>query len=92
MTTKAELIASVASQSGESNATVERVINATFESISAAMVGGQDVVIPKFGTFKVTPTAARQGRNPQTGASIAIAASRKASFKAASALKEAVKP
>ena len=54
------------------------------------MVKGERVAIPGFGTFSVGERAAREGRNPQTGATVKIAACKSAKFKAATALKEAI--
>ena len=60
------------------------------DSISSALAGGDKVALTGFGTFEVRERSARQGRNPQTGESIEIAASKAPAFKAGTALKKAV--
>ena len=65
-------------------------MDALFEAIKGAMVKGDKVAVPGFGTFSVGERAAREGRNPQTGAVVKIAACKTAKFKAASALKDAL--
>ena len=67
------------------------VVKATFDAISDALVAGEKVAIPGFGSFEVRERAARKGRNPQTGAQIDIPASRVTKFKASLTLKNAVK-
>ncbi len=67
------------------------VIDAIFDTITKTMVKGEEVAIAGFGTFKVAKRAAREGINPRTGEKIQIAASVKPKFRAAKALKEAVK-
>lgn len=62
----------------------------TFKDIASILSQGEDVNIPGFGKFSVTERAARVGRNPKTGETIQVAASKKVSFKPAKALKEAV--
>ena len=70
--TKTELVASIASATGESQATVGRVIDGLFSVVSEAVAKGEKVTIPGFLSFETVNTAARTGRNPQTGAEIAI--------------------
>ncbi len=65
-------------------------VKAVFEAISKELAGGGEVSIAGFGKFSVSHRAARQGRNPATGATIQIAASKAAKFSAASALKGAL--
>lgn len=67
------------------------VIDAIFDTITKTMAKGEEVAIAGFGTFKVAKRAARMGINPKTGERIQIAASIKPKFRAAKALKEAVK-
>lgn len=67
------------------------IIDAIFDTITKTMVKGEEVAIAGFGTFKVAKRAAREGINPRTGEKIHIAASVKPKFRAAKALKEAVK-
>ena len=88
---KSELAAHVATQTSLSRAQAERTVDAVFSAIGEALAGGEDVVIPGFGTFTTKARGARQGRNPRTGEPIAIAASRVPSFKAGKALRDAVR-
>ena len=67
-----------------------RALNATTGAITSTMASGGGVQLTGFGSFVVRSRAARTGRNPQTGATIQIAASNVASFKAGKALKAAV--
>ncbi|MEK7149875.1 MAG: HU family DNA-binding protein [Patescibacteria group bacterium] len=68
-----------------------QVVEAVFNTITQTLTRGEEVSIPGFGTFKVVKRAARMGVNPKTGEKIQIAASIKPKFRAAKALKEAVK-
>lgn len=67
------------------------IVDAIFDIITKTMVKGEEVAIPGFGVFRVAKRAARMGVNPKTGEKIQIAASIKPKFRAAKALKEAVK-
>ena len=69
-------------------AQAKRVVGAAFAAVADAVANGQEVTIPGFGKFKASDRAARQGRNPATGETIQIAASRKAAFIAAKPLKD----
>jgi len=88
--TKADLIESVASKVDLPRGQAERAVNAMFEDITAALKEGEKVNISGFGTFSASTRKARTGRNPKTGESIEIAASRSAKFKAGKTLKEAL--
>ena len=88
--TKSELAAKVASQASLSNAAADRAVGAVFSAISDALAGGETVTLTGFGTFSTKRREARQGRNPRTGESIAIAASNVPSFKAGKTLRDAV--
>lgn len=66
-------------------------LNAVLNEIEKSLKAGNDVVLTGFGTFTVSKRAARTGRNPQTGATIKIAAKRVPRFKAGKGLKDAVK-
>ena len=90
MATKAELIAGVAEKTGVTKAQAGDVVEAVFESIAGELSRGNDVAIAGFGRVEVRQSAARQGRNPQTGETINIAASKKPAFKAGKALKDRV--
>jgi DNA-binding protein HU-beta len=87
---KAELIDAVTGQTGLPKADVTRTVDAIFDSITAALKSGDTVSLLGFGTFVVKSRAARSGRNPRTGETIEIAASRVPGFKAGKALKDAV--
>mgnify|MGYP001564867031 CR=1 FL=1 len=73
----------------KSHATV--IVDAIFDTIAKTMGRGEEVAIPGFGVFRVAKRAAREGRNPMTGEKIQIKASVKPKFRAAKALKDAVK-
>ena len=90
--TKDGLVDAVMSATGmETKAGAQRAVEAVFDVITKTMSRGEDVTITGFGTFRVAKSAARQGRNPKTGATIQIAAATKPKFRAGKALKEAVK-
>ena len=79
---KLELIGEVASKSEISKKDVEKVINAFTNVVADTLVDGDKVAITGFGTFEVVERAARTGRNPKTGESIEIGASKSPKFKA----------
>ncbi len=87
---KAELVAAVAEKAGLSKKDSEKAINAAFDSITAALAGGEKVQLVGFGAFEVKERNARIGRNPKTKEEIEIPASRVAVFKAGKALKDSV--
>jgi DNA-binding protein HU-beta len=87
---KAELIESVSSAMGTSKAAAERAVAAVFGGIRQGLKKKKTVQIVGFGTFSVRMRKARQGRNPQTGATITIRASKTVAFKAGKALKQSV--
>ena len=87
---KVELVEAVAEAAGLTKADATRAIDATFTVITDALVKGDKVALVGFGTFSVSKRAAREGRNPKTGATVQIAARNAVSFKAGSALKDAV--
>ncbi|MCX8073841.1 MAG: HU family DNA-binding protein [Candidatus Binatia bacterium] len=88
--TKAELIESVASKVDLPRALAEKVVNVLFDDIVAALRQGEKVNISGFGTFAVSTRKARTGRNPKTGETIEIAASRSAKFKAGKQLRDSL--
>jgi len=88
--TKAELIESVASKVDLPRATAERAVNTMFDEMTGALRQGDKVNISGFGTFSVSIRKARTGRNPKTGESIEIAASRAAKFKPGKTLKDEI--
>lgn len=87
---KAELIGGVADAAELSKADAGRAIDAVIEVIKKALKKGDSVSLVGFGTFEVRKRAARTGRNPRTGDTIKIKASKNPSFKAGKALKDAV--
>ena len=89
---KSELIDAVASRSGMSNADAGNTIEAFFEVLTAAVKSGDKVAWPGFGSFSTSQSAARTGRNPQTGEAVDIAASTRMKFTASSALKGELNP
>ena len=89
---KSELIDAVASQSGLSKADAGKTIDAFFEVLTNAVKSGDKVSWPGFGSFSTSESAARTGRNPQTGEAVNIAASTRMKFTASSALKGELNP
>ena len=87
---KAELVAAVAENTALSKKDSEKAVNAAFEAITAALVGGDKVQLVGFGAFEVKERNARVGRNPKTKEEIQIPASRVPVFKAGKALKDVV--
>jgi len=88
---KAELIDAIAKQvSGVTKTNIAAVVDATVASISAELVNGGKVQLIGFGTFETRQRAAREGRNPKTGAALKIAASKTPAFSAGKSLKDAV--
>ena len=87
---KSELVEAVATATGLTKADATRAIDATFATITGALKKGNKVPLVGFGTFAVSKRAAREGRNPQTGETVKIAARNAVTFKAGSALKDAV--
>ena len=87
---KTEIIAAVAEKAQMTKKDAERVINATFETITAGLAKGDKVAVSGFGNFEVKAREARVGRNPRTKETIQIPASKQPAFKAAKALKDAV--
>ena len=84
---KSDLVREMSSGANITQAEAGAALNALIGAISDALANGDRVSIPDFGSFSVSHRAARQGRNPQTGESISIAASNNAAFKAGKALK-----
>jgi DNA-binding protein HU-beta len=88
---KTELAGQIAERAGVSAAEAGRVLDATLQSIEAALAAGDEVSITGFGKFSVADRAARQGVNPATGERMAIAASKAPRFSAGARLKDAVR-
>jgi len=89
--TKTELVDVVAQKGGMTKAAAGRAVDAVVEAVTKALSKGEKVTVTGFGTFEVRHRAARMGRNPQTGATLHIAATKTPAFKAGKALKEAVR-
>jgi DNA-binding protein HU-beta len=87
---KAEFTSAVADGAEMSKADAGRAVDAVIDVIKAALKSGETITLVGFGTFSVRTRAARQGRNPQTGDTIKIKASKNPAFKAGKALKDAV--
>jgi DNA-binding protein HU-beta len=83
-----DLIERIAADHELSKAQARRVIEAVFGAIIETAAQGDEVALSGFGRFKVAERAARQGRNPATGETIAISASRKLAFSAAKAVRD----
>lgn len=87
---KNELIANAAERSNLTKKDTEAALKAITDTITEALKNGDKVQIVGFGTFEVSERAAREGRNPHTGETMKIAASKAPKFKAGKALKDAV--
>ena len=87
---KSDLIEAVAEAADISKAAAGRAVDAMTVTIADALKGGKTVSLIGFGTFAVKERAARTGRNPKTGETIAIGASKSPAFKAGKALKDAI--
>ena len=88
---KSNLAARVAAKLSIPKTTADASVTALFSVIGDALARGESVSIAGFGTFSLKDRAARQGRNPRTGQSIAIAASKVPSFKAGKGLRDLVR-
>ncbi len=88
--TKADLVEKVAQTVNLTKKDTEVVINTVFDSISSALATGDKVELRGFGSFRVRKRDARQGRNPQTGASVAVPSKKVPFFKAGKELKALV--
>ena len=88
---KSDLVDAVAGRADMSKAEAGRAVDAVLGSVGDALGNGDSVSLVGFGTFSVSHRAARMGRNPQTGATMQIAASKVPGFKAGKALKDKVK-
>lgn len=88
---KTQLIDVVATKTGLKKKEAEAAVSATIEAIAEALKAGDKVQLIGFGTFEVKERAAREGRNPKTGESMTIAASKRPVFAAGKALKDSVK-
>jgi len=88
---KTDLIKEIANHTGLSQKDSGAALEAFLKTVGKALKKGDVVTLIGFGTFKVVKTAARKGRNPQTGKEITIKASKRVKFSAGKALKDSVK-
>ena len=87
---KTELVAAIAEKAELSKKDSEKALTAFVEAVTEELQKGEKVQLVGFGTFEVSKRAAREGRNPQTGEPMPIAASKAPKFKAGKALKDLV--
>ena len=85
-----DLVERIAAEHDLPKRNIRAVLDAAFTIIGATIADGDEVSLPGFGKFKASDRPAREGRNPSTGATVQIAASRKATFSPAKQLKEQV--
>ncbi|WP_338832648.1 HU family DNA-binding protein [Bradyrhizobium sp. 27S5] len=90
MTTANEIAEKIAAENDLTKVQAKTIVDTVFKAIADAAVSGAETSLPGFGKFKVKDSPAREGRNPSTGATIAIAASRKLTFTPAKAIKESL--
>ncbi|WP_122816929.1 HU family DNA-binding protein [Nocardioides pantholopis] len=87
---KDELVQAIAENADLSKADADRALKAVAEVITQQVASGEKIQVPGLGTFEPRDRSAREGRNPQTGATVQIAATTVPGFKAATAFKQAV--
>ena len=87
---KTELIAAIAEKTELSRKDAEKALKAFTEVVEEELKKGEKIQLVGFGTFEVSERAAREGRNPQTGETMPIAASKSPKFNAGKALKDAI--
>ncbi|MCQ2511263.1 MAG: HU family DNA-binding protein [Lachnospiraceae bacterium] len=85
---KTELVAAIAEKTGLKKTDCEAALKAFIDTVTEELKKGEKVQLVGFGTFEVSERAAREGRNPQTGESMQISASKNPKFKAGKALKD----
>ena len=88
--TKTEFAKHVAATAGLTGEQAKNAVDAVFDTIAGELTAGREIAIAGFGKFSVVERAAREGRNPATGETLQIAASRGAKFSAAAALKSQI--
>lgn len=88
---KTEFIAAVAEKEGIDKKCAEKAVNAVFSTITETLAKGEKIQVLGFGSFEVREKAEKQARNPRTGETITVPASKAPVFKAGKALKDAVK-
>lgn len=87
---KTELVAAIAKKTELSKKDAEKALKAFTDVVAEELKKGEKIQLVGFGTFEVSERAAREGRNPQTGETMQIAASKSPKFKAGKALKDAI--
>ena len=87
---KTELVAAIAEKAELSKKDAEKALKAFTETVAEQLKNGDEIQLVGFGTFEVSERAAREGRNPQTGETMKIAACKAPKFKAGKALKDAI--
>jgi len=85
-----ELIEKIAADNSLTKTAAKAVVDGVLKAIADATVAAEEVNFPGFGKFKVKESSAREGRNPSTGATVQIAASKKVAFQPAKALKDRI--
>lgn len=90
MTTTNEIADKIASEQNLTKTQAKAIVESVFSQITEAAKAGAETSIPSFGKFKIKETPEREGRNPATGATIKIAASRKLTFAPGKAVKDAL--
>ena len=87
---RGEFVAAISEHSGLTKADADRALEAVFKVVKKTLKSGDTISLVGFGTFVVRKRAARTGRNPRTGATIKIKASKVPAFKAGKALRDAL--
>ncbi len=87
---KAELVAAIAEKTELSKKDSEKALKAFIDVVTEELIKGEKISLIGFGTFEVSERAAREGRNPQTGKTMQIAACKAPKFKAGKQLKDAL--
>lgn len=88
---RSDLTTAISEKTGLSASQAQAALDATTEAIVSAVAAGDKVTLPGFGTFEARERAARTGRNPQTGATLEIAAGRSPAFKPGTQFKDRVR-
>jgi DNA-binding protein HU-beta len=87
---KSEFVEAIAKESGLTNADARKAVEAVISTVEKTLKKGDEIALTGFGKFSVTKRAARMGRNPQTGETVKIKASKAPKFSAGAGLKTAV--
>ncbi len=85
-----DLVDQIAATNDMTKADARKIVDSVFGAIAEAATRGDEIALNQFGKFKVKETPEREGRNPSTGATIKISASKKLSFMPAKAIKDAL--